>query len=238
MALLLLTLCVWALPLPAAAKRIAVPARQSLVTDLTGTLNANQIAALREKLDDFERDHQAQLAVLVVPTTGKDSIESFATRVFDSWKLGSAKDNDGMLLLVALKDRRMRIEVGQGLEGQVPDVLAGRIVDQQMMPRFRQQDYYGGIDGAVDALIERLGGGFVVPPSAMGQDPQIGAVIDTEGQPNDAESSAGVTPFGWAFFAVLLAAIGAATWRWRSCCSAASASTCCRCRRCRRSTSR
>ena len=142
-----------------------MPERHSLVTDTTGALTPAQQAALREKLDDLQAHLGPQLAVLVVPTTGPEDIEAYATRVFAQWRLGNAKDDDGLLILVALKDRRMRIEVGQGLEGRVPDLAASHIIDAQMAPRFRQADYHGGIDAAVDALIERLGGGMGVDGS-------------------------------------------------------------------------
>ena len=138
--------------LPTAQARpvpVPVPAMSSRVVDLTNTLQASEADDLRQQIDALETDTRAQLAVLIVPTTGEDSIEQFATRVFAEWKLGREAEDDGLLLLVALKDRRMRIEVGTGLEGKITDIQAARIIDQQMTPRFRSGDFAGGIGTAV-----------------------------------------------------------------------------------------
>lgn len=197
------------------SQAVAVPERGALVTDLTDTLTAAQRATLEGKLVDFEARQGPQLAVLLVPTTGADSIEQYATRVFDRWKLGSAEADDGLLLLVALKDRRMRIEVGQGLEGRVPDIAAGRIIDQQMTPRFRQQDYAGGVDAAIDALMERLDNRTVpgsLPGDAMPL-PLGGDVAAAEATPP--EEGSRITLFGWTLLAGLIGAVAAACVRWR-----------------------
>ncbi|MES2188110.1 MAG: TPM domain-containing protein [Pseudomonadota bacterium] len=201
---LALAACVLLALLPAAARaqaaagRVAVPRQQGAVTDLTGTLGADQVAALRQKIAALHDSAGPTLAVLLVPSTGEDSIEQFAIRVFDDWKPGTAQDDNGLLLLVALNDRHMRIEVGQGLEGQVPDLAANQIIEEQMKPRFRQKDYVGGIDAAVDALAARLG---------------------TAAAPADADADAGVVgslpappePHGWNFTTtglVLLSLLG------------------------------
>ena len=198
------------------SQTVAVPERGSLVTDLTDTLTAAQRATLEGKLTDFEARQGPQLAVLLVPTTGSDSIEQYATRVFDRWKLGSAEADDGLLLLVALKDRRMRIEVGQGLEGRVPDIAAGRIIDQKMTPRFRQQDYAGGIDAAVDALMERLDN-RTVPGSLPGDAMPLPLGDDTSAVVESTPPEAGsrITLFGWTLLAGLIGAVAAACVRWR-----------------------
>ena len=169
------------------AAQVAVPARGDSVIDLTHSLDEGEKETLREQVATLEEDTGAVLAVLVVPTTGDDSIEQYATRVFDVWKLGSAEKDNGLLMLVALADRRMRIEVGQGLEGAVPDVLAGRIIDQQMKPRFRDEDYAGGIEAAITALGQAL----------------QGQPITDDGEA-DVERRAHVTPFGWALLATAL----------------------------------
>lgn len=134
------------------AKQLAVPAFSARLLDLTGTLDEGQKETLREKIAALEENTGAVLAVLMVQTTGEDSIEQYATRVFEQWKLGDAGQDNGLLIIVALKDRRMRIEVGQGLEGVLPDVLAGRIIDLEMKPRFRDEDYAGGIEAAITSL--------------------------------------------------------------------------------------
>lgn len=183
---------------PAGAVRVQVPPYSARVLDTTGTLNTAQVAALNEQILAIEADTRAAVVVYMLPTTGEDSIEEYATRVFEKWKLGDTQRDDGILILVALEDRRMRIEVGQGLEGIVPDVLAGRIIDQDMKPRFRRNDYAGGLEAAIS---------------------HIGALVRGEIEPPEA-SRGGITPFGWAFFAALLwgFAVGVVrarrTWKW------------------------
>jgi uncharacterized protein len=115
-----LCLAMLAWSLPAQAKQVPVPAMKSRVVDLTHTLKPDEAEALRADIAALQADTQAQLAVLIVPTTGTDTIEQYATRVFAQWKLGRQEADDGVLLLVALKDRKMRIEVGTGLEGTSP----------------------------------------------------------------------------------------------------------------------
>lgn len=141
-----LTLCV------ARAETVPVPALHQRVTDLTQTLSASQRQQLESELRQLEQTTHAQLAVLILPTTGDDSIEQFAIRVFDQWKLGDKTRDDGVLLLVALQDRTLRIEVGYGLEGKITDVQAGRIIRDTMTPLFRQNDYFGGIQQGVQSL--------------------------------------------------------------------------------------
>ncbi|WP_198088485.1 YgcG family protein [Variovorax sp. E3] len=153
----------WALCLPAQAKPVPVPAMASRVVDLTKTLDASDASALRQDIAEIEQSTQAQLAVLIVPTTGEDSIEQFATRVFAQWKLGRRDEDDGVLLLVALKDRRMRIEVGTGLEGRITDIQAARIIDGEMTPRFRGGDFAGGVKAAVASL-----SALISAPAAQG----------------------------------------------------------------------
>ena len=183
---------------PAEAVRVPVPPYSARVLDTTGTLNTAQVAALNEQILAIEADTRAAVVVFMLPTTGEDSIEEDATRVFEKWKLGDTQRDDGILILVALEDRRMRIEVGQGLEGTVPDVLAGRIIDQDMKPRFKRNDYGGGLEAAVS---------------------HIGALLRGEIEPPEA-SPRGITPFGWAFIAALLwgFAVGMIrarrTWKW------------------------
>jgi uncharacterized protein len=158
LALLLLTLFAWTV-LPAHAADLApVPQLQSPVTDQTGTLTADQRNRLDQRLRAFEAKKGTQIAVLIVPGTQPESIEQYSMRVVEAAKLGRRKIDDGILLLVARNDRAVRIEVGYGLEGAVPDVLANRIIEQVIVPRFRASDYYGGIDAAVTRLIALIEG--------------------------------------------------------------------------------
>jgi uncharacterized protein len=141
-----------------------VPALEARVTDLTGTLTAEQQATLEDKLRAFEARKGSQLAVLIVPTTAPEDIAQYGIRVVDQWKLGREKVDDGALLIVAKNDRRMRIEVGYGLEGTLPDATASRIIAETIAPLFRQGDYFGGINAGLDQMIRVVDGEPLPPP--------------------------------------------------------------------------
>jgi uncharacterized protein len=134
------------------------------VVDVTGTLDPAAKARLIDKLKALEDRRGAQIAVVMLPTVGKMGIEAFSNRLFSLWKLGRKGVDDGVLLVVAKDDHLMRIEVGYGLEGAIPDVLAGRIIRERMAPAFREGDYAGGIDSAVDALITLVNGELLPEP--------------------------------------------------------------------------
>ena len=146
-----------ALPVPA-QQLVAVPPLTAPVTDLTGTLTPDQVAALDAKLRAFEQGKGSQVAVLIVPTTQPEAIEQYSLRVVEAWRLGRGKVDDGALLIVALDDRRMRIEVGYGLEGALPDATANRIIEEDIVPQFRRGDYYGGIATGVDRMLRVIDG--------------------------------------------------------------------------------
>ena len=146
------------------AELLAVPELQHHVTDLTQTLTPEQQAALEAKLADFEQQKGSQIAVLIVASTKPEEIEQYSIRVADAWKLGREKQDDGVLVLVAKDDRKMRIEVGYGLEGAIPDLIAKRIITEIMAPSFRQGDFYGGIDHAVEQLIRLVSGESLPAP--------------------------------------------------------------------------
>jgi uncharacterized protein len=147
------------LPAPISAQGLVeVPPLSSPVTDLTGTLTPDQVAALEAKLRTFESGKGSQIAVLVVPSTEPEAIEQYALRVAEAWKLGREGVDDGALLLVALGDRRVRIEVGYGLEGALPDAIANRIIDEGIVPAFRQGDVYGGVATGVDRMLRVIEG--------------------------------------------------------------------------------
>ena len=151
-----------------ARAEVAVPPLQTRVTDLTGTLTAPQRQALEDKLAALESAKGSQIAVLIVPTTEPESIEQYALRVAERWKLGRKGVDDGALLLVAKNDRRLRIEVGYGLEGVIPDAGAKRIVSDIITPYFRQGNFYGGIDAGVDRMIRVIEGEPLPPPQPRG----------------------------------------------------------------------
>jgi uncharacterized protein len=155
----------WALPLLAgigsgviAQGLQPIPQLEARVTDLTGTLTAEQQASLEDKLAAFESRKGAQVAVLIVPTTEPEEIEQYGIRVVEQWKLGRKKVDDGALLLVAKNDRRLRIEVGYGLEGALSDATSKRIIAETITPLFRQGDFYGGINAGLDQIMRVING--------------------------------------------------------------------------------
>lgn len=159
-----------ALPRAALAQDLkAIPPLAARVTDTTGTLTDGERAALDAKLAAFEREKGAQVAVLIVPTTQPEDIAQYSIRVVDAWKLGRAQPDDGVLLLVAKDDRQLRIEVGYGLEGALPDAIASRIIRETIVPRFRENDYYGGIDAGVDRILGVIRGEPLPPPDERWQ---------------------------------------------------------------------
>ena len=146
-----------------------IPKLSARVTDLTGTLTAEQQTALEQKLAAFESAKGSQLAVLIVPTTHPEEIEQYSIRVVEQWKLGRGSVNgkrvdDGVLLLVATGDKRVRFEVGYGLEGVLPDATCNRIIDETIKPAFRQGNYYGGIEAGLDQAMKLIQGEALPPP--------------------------------------------------------------------------
>jgi uncharacterized protein len=135
-----------------------VPALVAHVIDATGTLEAGQKAALEEKLAALETAKGSQVVVLMVPTTAPEDIASYANRVGNTWKIGRKGVGDGVLLVVAKDDRKVRIEVAKTLEGALPDLAAKQIIDEALTPRFKQGDYAGGLNAAVNQLAARIKG--------------------------------------------------------------------------------
>src|ERR1700686_5192855 len=152
--LLALLVC-WAF---AAVADVAVPPLSGRVVDQTGTLSASDAAALTQRLKDLETRKGSQVAVLIVPTTQPETIEQFSIRVAEAWKIGRKKIDDGALLVVAKNDHKLRIEVGYGLEGALPDVTARRIIDEIITPKFRSGDFAGGISAGVERMIGVIDG--------------------------------------------------------------------------------
>ncbi len=156
--LLLCALSAWA--------QVAVPELSRRVTDLTGTLDAGQVAALENRLAAFEAQKGSQIAVLIVPTTQPEDIAQFGIRVAEQWKIGRKKIDDGVILIVAKDDRKLRLEVGYGLEGAIPDAIAKRVIAETITPYFKVDDYYGGIDAGVQQLMRLIEGEPLPAPSA------------------------------------------------------------------------
>ena len=159
-------LILWfALALPAWAQDVLpVPALTARVIDQTGTLQPGQTAALEAKLAAFEADAGPQIVVLMVPSTQPEDIAAYAQRVGEAWKIGRREVGDGVLILVALNDRRVNIQTAKALEGAVPDLAARQIIDRAIKPAFRADDYAGGLDAAIDQLIARIRGEALPAP--------------------------------------------------------------------------
>ncbi len=159
--------------------QVPVPELRARVTDLTDTLTAQQRQALETRLAQFEAAKGAQIAVLLVPTTAPETIEQYARRVLDEWKIGRKGIDDGALLLVALKDRKLRIETQYGLEGVLPDAIANRIIDETITPRFRKQDFYGGISAGIERMIGVIEGEPLPPPDRRARRDQPGPDLES-----------------------------------------------------------
>jgi uncharacterized protein len=149
---------------PEVRAQIALPSLEARVTDLTGTLTAAQQSALEEKLAAFERRKGSQIAVLILPTTAPEDIAQFGVRLLESWKLGRKGIDDGAALIVAKDDRAVRIEVQYGLEGVLTDVTSSRIINETIVPLFKQGDFAGGINAGVDQMLRVVDGETLPPP--------------------------------------------------------------------------
>ena len=152
---------------PAFAALVEIPELKTRVTDLTQTLSQAQQAALEAKLAAFEAKKGSQIAVLIVPTTQPEEIAQFSIRVTDAWKLGREKEDDGVLIVVAVDDKKSSIDVGYGLEGAIPDLTAHRIRTEVMRPLIRAGDIFGGIDAGVNQLIKVVDGEALPAPNSV-----------------------------------------------------------------------
>jgi uncharacterized protein len=152
--LLALLLC-WAC---SALALVAVPPLSGRVVDQTGTLTAADVASLTQTLRDLETRKGSQVAVLIVPTTDGEAIEQYSLRVAEAWKIGRKKIDDGALLVIAKNDRRLRIEVGYGLEGALTDATTKRIIDEDITPKFKTGDFNGGVAAGVDKIARIVNG--------------------------------------------------------------------------------
>ena len=144
---------------------VAVPQLTGRVVDRTGSLSSSDIAALSQKLADFETRKGSQIAVLIVPTTDPETIEQFSIRVAEAWKIGRKRVDDGAILVVAKNDRHLRIEVGYGLEGALTDVTSRRIIDEVITPKFREGDFAGGISAGAERMMRVVDGEPLPAPS-------------------------------------------------------------------------
>ncbi len=141
-----------------------VPQLQHRVTDLAGVLSPSQTSQLEQKLYLFEQNTTNQIAVLILSSLEGEVIEDYAIRVVDKWQLGEKGKDNGVLLLIAVSDRQMRIEVGYGLEGALTDLLSSSIIRNEISPEFRKGNYFGGIDAGTSAIMNATVGEYKADP--------------------------------------------------------------------------
>ncbi len=178
----LLSACLLMLAVAAFAQSLApIPPLTSPVVDTTGTLSAGEIAQLEQQALALQQRKGSQLQILIVPTTQPEAIEQYAQRVFDEWKLGRSNVDDGVLLLVAKDDREVRIQAGYGLEGAIPDITAGRVIQEYLVPRFRAGDFAGGIGDASAQLVRLIDGEALPAPMAPLTGTNSGGLSDAFG---------------------------------------------------------
>lgn len=223
----LAALCCAALPVQA-QELLPVPPLTARVIDTSATLTPEQLAALESKLAAFEAKRGTQIAVLLVPSTAPEELADYTQRVGDTWKLGRADVGDGVILAVAVQQRRVRIAVAKTLQGAVPDLAARQIIDQQIRPAFRANDYAGGLNAALDKLFERIENEGLPAPAARSEArggfqleelamfffvavPIAGAVLTgIFGRKfGSVLTAAGAGGIGWWFSASVLVALGA-----------------------------
>jgi len=178
----------WAQP---GAGVLPVPPLTARVIDQTGTLSSSQVATLEARLAAIEAKSGSQVVVLMVPTTAPEDIAAYANRIGNDWKIGRKDVGDGVLLIVAKNDRRVRIEVAKALEGAIPDLAARQIIDQSIAPRFKAGDYASGLNEAVDRIAARIAGEGLPAPDSSAQ---------AQGDDDDGFSPTELAMF--AFFAV------------------------------------
>ncbi len=154
-----------AVSLAAFGQEVAVPPLSTRVTDLTGTLSDPQRQLLESSLRDFEQRKGSQIAVLMLPSTQPETIEQYSIRVAEAWKIGRRKVDDGLILIIAKNDRRVRIEVGRGLEGPIPDVIASRVIREVIAPHFLAGDFHGGVAAGTQAMMKLIEGEALPEPA-------------------------------------------------------------------------
>lgn len=198
---------------PGDVVQVAVPAWQAPMTDLANVLDPAQAARIQYKLADFQAQRGVHAAVLIVPSAGAEPIDRYASVVFDRWTMGADGKDDGLLLLVSVKQRRMGIEVGRSLDARVPDAVAARISDEQAKPLLSEEEYFSAIDAAIDALAVQLGGPLVERPEVAAT-PLVFArnSIDLP----DSAKTAWLTAYEIGGFAFMVMLLGLAAYRWRT----------------------
>jgi len=152
--------------LASSARALDVPKLQARVTDLAGVLTPEQVAGLEERLRQFEASDSTQVAVLVIPSLEGEALEDYSARVATAWRLGQKGRDNGALLFISMKERKVRIEVGYGLEPTLTDALSSRIIRNEIVSRFRGGDFSGGIDAGVTAIMQAVRGAYQGSPGS------------------------------------------------------------------------
>jgi uncharacterized protein len=163
----------------ASAEDAPIPPLTGRVVDINATLTAEQRLELEASLEAFEKRKGSQIAVLITGTSFPEPIESFSLRVAEAWKIGRKGVDDGIVVVVARSDQAMRIEVGYGLEGTVPDAIAKRLIEEEFIPRFREGDFYGGLRAGLDRLMRVIDGEPLPPPKQEGSGGSQSRSIET-----------------------------------------------------------
>ncbi|MES2378593.1 MAG: TPM domain-containing protein [Bacteroidota bacterium] len=145
------------------------PKPNTIVTDYTNTLSADEKQRLESKLVAFNDSSSTQIAVAIMHSIGEYDPNEYALKLGRSWAVGQKGSNNGVMVLVALDDHKMSIQVGYGLEGALPDVVAKQIIDRDITPRFKDKDYYGGLDAGTDDIIKYTKGEYKAPKKAQSQ---------------------------------------------------------------------
>ncbi|TGM88451.1 TPM domain-containing protein [Leptospira licerasiae] len=148
------------------ADQIPIPKLVHRVTDLTSTLSEEEVSSLENKLKTFEKRKGSQVVLVIIPTTGEETIEQYSIRLAEDWKIGRKGIADGVIFLVAKDDRKMRFEIGRGLEGAIPDVISKRIQLEYVRPLFKEGKYYEGIDQGIDKILGLIDGEQLPEPSS------------------------------------------------------------------------
>lgn len=164
-------------PTPNACGEVEVPPLSGPVVDRTGTLSPADTASLVALIGAIEREYGSQIAILVIPTTAPETIEQFGIRVAERWQIGRRGVDDGVIIIVATVDRAVRLEVGYGLEGVLPDAVAKRIIEETTLPRFRGGDVPGGLAAAVSAIAALIRGEGLPPPTPRSENTTADALF-------------------------------------------------------------
>lgn len=152
------------LVLPSLAHALEVPALRGHVNDYAGMLSPGAAQRIEAELSAFERSDSTQIAILTIPSLEGEDLEGYSIKVAEAWKIGQQDKDNGVILLVAKQDRKIRIEVGRGLEGKLTDLLSGRIIRNQIAPAFKAGDFDAGVAAGVSAIMAVVKGEYTASP--------------------------------------------------------------------------